>query len=132
MLALVDFFGCSDSSRCSKHGDYAYGRGLVKYDLHIHSKYSDDGVLDPKEVVKLAKERGFDGIAITDHNTIRGGQEAQKYEAENFKVVIGAEIMTERGEITGLSLHEEVKARQFRDVIAEIKAQGGDCCATSI
>ncbi len=97
----------------------------MKYDLHIHSKYSYDGVLDPKEIVRIAKERGLDGIAITDHNTIRGGQEAKKYETKDFKVIIGAEIMTEKGEVTGLFLSKEVKSRRFQDVIAEIKAQDG-------
>ena len=97
----------------------------MKSDLHIHSKYSDDGILDPEEIIRIAKDRGLNAIAITDHNTIRGGQEAQKYEASDLKVIIGAEIMTEKGEITGLFLSEEVKARHFLDVIAEIKAQGG-------
>jgi len=99
--------------------------GELKSDLHIHSKYSDDGILDPEEIVRIAKDRGLNAIAITDHNTIKGGQEAQKYETSDLKVIIGAEIMTEKGEITGLFLSEEVKARHFLDVIAEIKAQGG-------
>jgi len=97
----------------------------MKYDLHIHSKYSHDGTLEPREIVRIAKERGLSGIAITDHNTIRGGTEAKKYEAEDFKVIIGAEIMTEKGEVTGFFLSKEVKSRRFQGVIAEIKAQGG-------
>lgn len=103
----------------------AKDNGEVKVDLHIHSKYSDDGVLDPEEIVKIAKERGLSGIAITDHNTIKGGQEAKEYETEDFKVIVGAETMTEKGEITGLFLSKEVKSRCFQDVINEIKAQGG-------
>ena len=97
----------------------------MKIDLHIHSKYSHDGVLEPWEIVKIAKERGLDGIAITDHDTIKGGEEAKKHETSDFKVIIGAEIMTENGEITGLFLIEEVKSMRLQDVIAEIKAQGG-------
>jgi len=97
----------------------------MKYDLHIHSKYSDDGALEPQEIVRIAKGKGLDGIAITDHNTIKGGEEAKKYETEDFKVIIGAEIMTEKGEITGLFLSQEIESRRFQDVIAEIKAQGG-------
>lgn len=109
-----------DSSLNAMNGD-----GEIKIDLHIHSKYSSDGILEPEEIVRVAKERGLDGIAITDHNTIRGGQEAKKYETEDFKVIIGAEIMTEKGEVTGLFLSKEVKSRRFQDVMAEIKAQGG-------
>lgn len=43
----------------------------MNYDLHIHSKYSSDGVLDPEKIVKIATKRGLSGIAITDHNTIK-------------------------------------------------------------
>jgi len=96
-----------------------------RIDLHVHSRYSDDGVLDPEEVVRIARGKGLAGIAITDHNTIRGGQEAQRYETEDFKVVIGAEIMTDKGEITGLFLSKEIGARHLEDVINEIKTQGG-------
>lgn len=101
------------------------GDAEMKIDLHVHSKYSPDGVLEPLEIVKVAKEKGLNGIAITDHNTIKGGEEAQKYESKNFQVIVGAEIMTEKGEITGLFLSKEVKSRRFDAVIAEIKAQGG-------
>ena len=96
-----------------------------RMDLHIHSKYSDDGVLDPEEIVRIAKKKGLDGIAITDHNTIKGGQKAQRYESEEFKVIVGAEILTDRGEITGLFLSKEIESTHLEDVINEIKAQGG-------
>ena len=98
---------------------------IVRIDLHVHSKYSSDGVLDPKKIVKIAMKRGLSGIAITDHNTIKGGLEAKKYETEDFKVIAGSEIMTERGEITGLFLSEEVKSKDVQNVISEIKDQNG-------
>lgn len=97
----------------------------MKYDLHIHSKYSPDGILDSRKIVKIAIKKGLNGIAITDHNTIKGGLEAKKYETKDFKVIIGSEISTERGEITGLFLSEEVKSRDVQDVISEIKEQNG-------
>lgn len=97
----------------------------MKYDLHIHSKYSSDGVLDPEKIVKIAMKRGLNGFAITDHNTIKGGIKAKRYERENFKVIIGSEISTERGEIIGLFLEEEIKSKDVQDVISEIKEQNG-------
>ncbi|MBA7528056.1 hypothetical protein ES705_20239 [subsurface metagenome] len=48
----------------------------MKYDLHIHSKYSSDGVLEPEKIAKTAVKRGLDGIAITDQNTIKEGLKA--------------------------------------------------------
>ncbi|MFC2056477.1 PHP domain-containing protein [Chloroflexota bacterium] len=97
----------------------------MKYDLHVHSKYSSDGVLEPEEIVKIAKRKGLRGIAVTDHNTIKGGLETKKYETADFEVIVGCEIMTERGEITGLFLSQEIKPRDVQGVVLEIKEQGG-------
>lgn len=98
----------------------------MKYDLHIHSKYSSDGVLSPEKIIKTAIKKGLDGVAITDHNTIKGGLKAKEYNTKNFKVIVGSEIMTNRGEIIGLFLEEEIeKRRNFRDIIADIKDQDG-------
>lgn len=97
----------------------------MKYDFHTHSKYSADGQGEPELMVKKAIEQGLSGIAVTDHNTIRGGVEAKKYETSDFEVIVGSEIMTDRGEVIGLFLSEEVKYRSFMDVVDEIKNQNG-------
>ncbi len=98
---------------------------MVKFDLHIHSKYSSDGILDPKKIVKTAIKNDLNGIAITDHNTIKGGLEAKIYETKDFKVIIGSEIMTDQGEVIGLFLSEEIRSKNLIDVISEIKTQNG-------
>ncbi|AKB52576.1 hypothetical protein MSBRW_3323 [Methanosarcina barkeri str. Wiesmoor] len=97
----------------------------LRFDLHIHSKYSSDGVLDPKKIVKTAIKRNLKGIAITDHNTIKGGLKAIEYETKDFKVIVGSEIMTDQGEVIGLFLSEEIKSNNLINVVSEIKAQNG-------
>lgn len=97
----------------------------MKYDLHTHSKYSGDGWLEVEKMVKIATRKGLSGIALTDHNTIKGALKAKKLENENFKVIIGSEISTERGEVIGLFLSEEIVSRKFEEVIEEIKEQNG-------
>jgi predicted metal-dependent phosphoesterase TrpH len=97
----------------------------MKYDLHIHTKYSPDGVLEPAKIVKIAMKVGLRGIAITDHNTIRGGLETKQFETDDFKVIVGSEIRTERGEIIGLFLSQEIKPGEVKRVVSEIKSQGG-------
>lgn len=97
----------------------------MKYDLHIHSKYSYDGILEPREIVRIAMRKGLNGVAITDHNTIKGGLETKEYETDDFKVIVGSEIMTERGEITGLFLKEEINSRNSYEVMEKIKEQDG-------
>lgn len=48
---------------------------FTRGDLHIHSTASD-GSLSPEQIVILAKSRGIDTIAISDHNSIDGLSEA--------------------------------------------------------
>lgn len=47
---------------------------MMRFDLHIHSGYSFDSLLDPKRIIKKAIKKNLNGIAITDHNTILGGK----------------------------------------------------------
>ncbi|MHC1635582.1 MAG: PHP domain-containing protein [Candidatus Methanospirareceae archaeon] len=97
----------------------------MKYDLHVHSKYSKDSTLEPERIVKIAKRKGLNGIAITDHDTIKGGLAAKKYEDEDLEVIIGSEVHTEKGDIIGLFISEEIKSKDVMEVIDEIKEQGG-------
>lgn len=97
----------------------------MKYDLHTHTKYSADGLLEPKRIVEIARRNGLSGIAVTDHNTIKGGLKAKKYETDDLKVICGSEISTERGEIIGLFLSSEITSCSFLDVVDEIHDQDG-------
>jgi predicted metal-dependent phosphoesterase TrpH len=97
----------------------------VDFDFHLHSNYSNDSVLTPKNIIKLSVRKGLSGVAVTDHNTILGGKKTQSISCEDFLVIVGAEIKTERCEVIGLFLDEEIKSRIFSEVIEEIKDQGG-------
>lgn len=94
--------------------------------IHIHSKYSIDSNMDPKKILKLSGKKGIEMVAVTDHNTIKGGFEAKKYEKKyGVKVVVGAEIKTDCGDVIGLNLNQEVKPSDFYEVIEQIKKQDG-------
>lgn len=47
----------------------------IKYDLHMHSNASD-GAFPPAHLVKTAVAIGLSGIALTDHDTLAGIEEA--------------------------------------------------------
>jgi len=95
------------------------------FDFHIHSKYSFDSVMSPERIVRVAQDNGLDCIAITDHNSIKGGLEGKKYENKNIKVLIGEEISTNHGDLIGINLKEEIKEKDFFKAVKEIKRQGG-------
>ena len=50
---------------------------MLQADLHIHTTASD-GVFTPSKVVLRAKEKGISLLAVTDHDTVDGLQEAQR------------------------------------------------------
>lgn len=98
---------------------------MYKLDLHVHSFHSKDSIIDTEKVIAVAMKKGLSGIAITDHNTIKGGLEIAKNCVKDFSVIIGSEIATNQGDIIGLFLNEEIKSHNSYDVVDEIKDQGG-------
>jgi predicted metal-dependent phosphoesterase TrpH len=95
-------------------------------DLHIHSRYSFDSLSNPKDIIRVAKKKKLNGIAITDHGTVQGSLEAKGVNNDpGFIVIIGSEIGTEVGDIIGLFLSTEIKSRKSLEVIEEIHRQGG-------
>jgi 3',5'-nucleoside bisphosphate phosphatase len=66
-------------------------------DLHVHSLFSD-GTLTPREAVSLAKERGLSTMALTDHDTVSGLDEAFSAGVElGVEIVPGIEFSTVYG-----------------------------------
>ena len=67
---------------------------MIKCDLHTHSTASD-GRYSPSEVVKKAFERGVKYLALTDHDTVSGIEEANA-EAEKLDIhfIPGVELST--------------------------------------
>lgn len=64
-------------------------------DLHLHTTASD-GTMSPAEIVRYAKAKGLQAIAITDHDTIDGLEEGlEEGEKIGFEVVPGIEISAE-------------------------------------
>ena len=64
-------------------------------DLHTHTNRSD-GTFEPAELVKLASERGLEVVAVTDHDTTDGIEEASATGLElGIHVVPGVELSAE-------------------------------------
>ena len=68
----------------------------MKIDLHSHTHYSD-GLLSPKELIDRAHNMQVNVLAITDHDTVDGIQEAMDYQSEqkrSMQIMSGVEIST--------------------------------------
>lgn len=71
-------------------------------DLHTHTDRSD-GTFAPAELVRLAAERGLDVVAVTDHDTTEGLEEALVAGNQaGIDVVPGVELSAEH---EGASIH---------------------------
>ncbi|MFP4608179.1 MAG: CehA/McbA family metallohydrolase [Candidatus Natronoplasma sp.] len=96
----------------------------MRFDLHIHSVYSGDSRCKPKEIIKVAEERGLKGIALMDHNTIKGYEVAKKVDTEII-IVPGVEVTTPDGHILGLGLQEDIgKQPSILEAVDTVREHG--------
>lgn len=64
-------------------------------DLHVHTFYSDS-TFSPEEVVACAHDKGLDGIAICDHDSVEGVVPCKKLGEEmGIEVIPGIELTVE-------------------------------------
>lgn len=69
-------------------------------DLHVHSTASD-GVLRPRDVVRLAWQNGVQTLSLTDHDTVAGLAEAAKEaKALGIRFINGSELSVTWGRRT--------------------------------
>jgi predicted metal-dependent phosphoesterase TrpH len=80
----------------------------IRLDLHIHTVYSFDGSIEPSGLRDICAQRGLDGVAVTDHNSLQGGL-AFASELPDLVIIPGEEIRSREGEIIGLFLKEEIQ-----------------------
>lgn len=66
-------------------------------DLHMHSKYSTDGVEEVSYMLKMAENLGLKFISITDHNSCLAYNDLKKSEVRNLfsgGIITGVELNT--------------------------------------
>jgi predicted metal-dependent phosphoesterase TrpH len=96
----------------------------MRVDLHIHSIYSKDAAQTPADLIKSAKKKGLNGIAITDHNTPKGGVEGRKLD-KNF-VIPGVEVSSSKGHILGLGVTTSIpRGLSPEETVEKIRDEGG-------
>lgn len=97
---------------------------MVRYDLHLHTFRSSDSLTSYDAIIQRVQARGLTGIAVTDHNTMRGAFELAKIAP--FPVILGEEIRTREGEIIGYFMQEEIpRGLGLEESIRLVHEQGG-------
>jgi len=92
----------------------------------VHTSHSIDGSCSVEEVVAAAKAKGLDGVAITDHNSIAGHPEVEKFSKGGFLVIPGVEVTSADGHIVGLGVSKLIpRDLSANETVERIREQGG-------
>jgi hypothetical protein len=99
---------------------------MLKYDLHTHTNCSKCSNMGPEVLLKTAKKKGLDGIAVTDHGSVEGALKVRKLNKDkNFEIIVGTEISTTSGDVLAYYLKKPIKSIDFFGLVDEVKKQNG-------
>jgi len=97
---------------------------LIRADLHVHTTYSKDSLITPKDLVYYAKKRGLNAVAVTDHNQLEGAYKIAK--ETDFLIIPGMEISSSDGHIVALNVHELIpRGYSAVETVERIHRAGG-------
>jgi predicted metal-dependent phosphoesterase TrpH len=85
----------------------------IKADLHVHTTYSKDSLITPKDLIYFSKKSGLNAVAVTDHNYLDGAYKIA--EQTDFLIIPGMEVSSSNGHIVALNVNELIP----RDLSAE-------------
>ncbi|MCS7263564.1 MAG: hypothetical protein NZ805_01885 [Armatimonadetes bacterium] len=101
---------------------------FVLANLHTHTTQSN-GFLTPEQTVLWHLQRGYKVVAITDSNTVKGGEIARSFvERTNLPVtVLVGEEFRGKTHLVLLNIRSDISPRDFDvpEAIREAKRQGG-------
>lgn len=92
----------------------------LKLDLHVHTRCSHDAFTDPDVIAQIARKRGLDGIAVTEHDL------PSTYRSDEILVVPGIEVSSREGHIVSLGAYEPVPKGLSADQTIEL-LRGQNC-----
>lgn len=87
----------------------------LKLDLHVHTCYSYDATTTLREVVIFGKKLGLDGVAITDHDSVKAGERVKAMlklaRKKSFLMIPGIEVSTGQGHVLALNVATSIPPR---------------------
>lgn len=106
--------------------------GWLRGELHCHT-YHSDGDSSPQALVQLARERGLDFLAITDHNSISCQRELHTLRDPGILLLRGVEVTTFKGHwnVWGVGDWVDFRVQKPEDMAAAIRFAVGRGALTS-
>jgi predicted metal-dependent phosphoesterase TrpH len=103
------------------------GQNLWRVEFHCHTSISSDSSNRLPQLLKAARQRGLQCLAITDHNTIANALRARELDPE--LVIVGEEIKTSAGELLTFFVSQGIpKHTPPLDAVQALKGQGAFIC----
>lgn len=104
-----------------------YKSNFTKIDMHVHTCYTYASSISLKNIEDFIKLNPDFGLAITDINTVEGAKILNEKYPD--KIIIGSQIITKEGAITGLFLKESIPGgKSLNWTIDAILVQDGLVC----
>lgn len=96
----------------------------ISADLHVHTTYSKDSLITPKDLIYYAKKRGLNAVAVTDHDQFEGAYKIAK--ETDFLIIPGMEVSSGDGHIVALNVQEPIpKGLSALETVERIHKAGG-------
>ena len=96
----------------------------IKADLHVHTTYSSDSLITPKDLFYYSKKQGLNAVAVTDHNKLEGAYKIAK--ETDFLVIPGMEVSSSEGHIVALNVSELIpRGLSAIETVKRIHKAGG-------
>ncbi len=104
-------------------------------DCHCHTKHSYDNWLEPRDLIRRARQLGLDAVCITEHFSYDASAPVEKVGREEGVLVLrGVEISTDQGHLLAYGVEDDswnIWGRNnylpLREVIVRINDLGGIC-----
>ncbi len=103
----------------------------MRFDLHLHTnRHSPDSVLEPSAMVARARQRGLDGVVITEHDWLWTEAELAELRAlaKDLVVLAGIEVSAREGHFLVYGVTNPFAVPRgigVADLCREIHRQGG-------
>ncbi len=92
----------------------------LKIDLHVHTTGSKDSFIEPEQLPTIIRNKGLDGVAITNHDA------PADFSSSEVVIIPGIEVTTREGHILALGISGTIeRGRSADETIRLIHDMGG-------
>ncbi|WP_147820868.1 PHP-associated domain-containing protein [Salidesulfovibrio onnuriiensis] len=96
-------------------------------DVHVHTSISPCSVLEIDAILEISRQRGMDGVCLTDHDTMdAAGYVREGVQDDGFVVIVGMEYTTPQGDFLIFGPFENIRpGMDAQDMLPYVYGRGG-------